>query len=69
MRTRLYSEGELRGAAEAVAAARMRLDHAATDGLVRAAAVVLVTVVLLFVAFRLVRRRRTRSGNDYTAAP
>jgi hypothetical protein len=66
---RLFAEGELRGAAEAVAAARMRLEHAATDGIVRIAAVLLVAVVLMFVAFRLVRRRRARPASDYTAAP
>lgn len=66
---RLFAEGELRGAAEAVAAARMRLEHAATDGLVRIAAVVLVLGVLLFVAFRLVRRRRADSTTGYTSAP
>lgn len=66
---RLFAEGELRGAAEAIAAARMRLDHAFTDGIVRVAAVVLVLAVLLFVAFRLVRRRRAESGTGYTSAP
>lgn len=66
---RLFAEGELRGAAEAVAAARMRLEHAAADGLVRIAAVVLVLGVLIIVAFRLVRRRRADSATGYTSAP
>ncbi len=66
---RLFAEGELRGAAEAVAAARLRLEHAATDGIVRIVAVLLVALVLVFVAFRLVQRRRARPANDYTAAP
>ncbi len=66
---RLFAEGELRGAAEAVAAAQLRLEHAATDGIVRSVAVLLVALVLLYVAFRLVRRRRARPASDYTAAP
>ncbi|HYM52800.1 MAG TPA: hypothetical protein VEW45_04850 [Candidatus Dormibacteraeota bacterium] len=62
----LFAAGDLRGAAEAVDAARARLDGAAADGLVRlvSAAVVLILVLALAV---LVRRRRRGSG--YTAPP
>ena len=66
---RLFSEGELRGSAEAIAAARVRLEHATTDGIVRLAAVVLVLAVILLVVIRLVRRRRGAPSTRYTAAP
>jgi hypothetical protein len=64
----LFGQGELRGAADAIAAARLRLDHAATDGAIRLVAAVLVSVILLFIAYRLVRRSRPREGSGYTAA-
>jgi len=66
---RLFSEGELRGAAESIEAARLRLDHAETDGIVRLAAAGLLLVVALVVAIRLAGRRRSRHGTGYTAAP
>lgn len=67
--SQLFSEGELRGAAEASAAAQLRLDHALTDGIVRLLAILLVVVVVGLVAYRLARRGRGGSGTDYTAAP
>jgi hypothetical protein len=61
----LFAEGDLRGAAEEVDAARARLAGAFSDGAVRlgSAAAVLVVLLLAIVA---IRRRRTRG---YTARP
>jgi hypothetical protein len=62
----LFGEGDLRGAAEEIDAARARVDGAAADGLVRiVSAVAVLTVVLALIL--LVRRRRRATG--YTARP
>lgn len=70
----LFAEGDLRGAADAVDEAALRLEHAGTEGLVRIGAAVVVIVALVVLAWALLRRSRTRplgerAGTDYTAAP
>lgn len=65
----LFDEGELRGAAESVEAARARLAQAETDGIVRLTATGAAVVLLLFLAWRIARRRRRARSTDYTAAP
>jgi hypothetical protein len=62
----LFAEGDLRGAAEEVDAARARLAGAAADGLVRLASTAAVFAVLLALAILVARRRRARG---YTARP
>jgi hypothetical protein len=63
-----FAEGDLRGAAESIEAARARLDAAAVDGAVRIASVVAV-VLLVVVLIVWILRRRSRTDSDYTAAP
>jgi hypothetical protein len=62
----LFAEGDLRGAAEEVDAARARLAGAAADGLVRVISTAAVLAVLLGLAIVVARRRRPRG---YTARP
>ncbi|HEY7333206.1 MAG TPA: hypothetical protein VH859_09650 [Candidatus Limnocylindria bacterium] len=70
----LFAEGDLRGAADGVEEAMLRLEHAGTEGLVRIGAAVAVSAALIVLAWALLRRSRTRTlgeraGSDYTAAP
>lgn len=70
----LFAEGDLRAAADTVDQARSRLEHAATEGLVRLGAAVALLAGLLIGAWTVLRRNRLRppserSGTDYTAAP
>ena len=65
----LFGEGELRGAAEAIEAARTSLARAETDGIVRLTATIAAVVLLVLLATRLARRRRGTASSDYTAAP
>jgi hypothetical protein len=70
----LFSDGDLRAAADAVDQARSRLEHAATEGLVRIGAAALILAALIVAAWAALRRSRPRpasgrSGSDYTAAP
>jgi hypothetical protein len=62
----LFAEGDLRGAAEEVDAARARLAGASADGAVRLASAGAVLAVLLVLAILVARRRRARG---YTARP
>jgi hypothetical protein len=62
----LFAEGDLRGAAEEVDAARARLAGASADGAVRLTSASAVLVVLLALAISMARRRRARG---YTARP
>jgi hypothetical protein len=62
----LFAEGDLRGAAEEVDAARARLAGAFADGAVRLGSAGAVLVVLLVLAIVVARRRRARG---YTARP
>jgi hypothetical protein len=62
----LFAEGDLRGAAEEVDAARARLGGAAADGLVRVISAAAVLAVLLGLTIVVARRRRARG---YTARP
>jgi len=70
----LFAEGDLRGAADAVDEARLALDQAGTQGVVRVGAAVILIGVLATLAWALARRSRPRPlgerpGTDYTAAP
>jgi hypothetical protein len=70
----LFTEGDLRAAADAIDQARSRLEHAATEGLVRIGAAVAILAGLLVAGWAVLRRSRPRpaserSGSDYTAAP
>jgi hypothetical protein len=62
----LFAEGDLRGAAEEVDAARARVAGAFADGAVRLGSAGAVLMVLLVLAIVVARRRRAR---DYTARP
>lgn len=71
---RLFAEGDLRGAADAIAEASARLERAGTEGLVRIVAAVALVVALALLAVALIRRQRRgrvgeAPGSDYTAAP
>jgi hypothetical protein len=65
----LFAAGDLRGAADATAEARARLDSATSDGIVRLVSVVVLAAALLLLAVWLARRRGRRSATRYTAAP
>jgi hypothetical protein len=65
----LFAEGDLRGAADATHQVLAQLENARTQGIVRVAAAVALVVVLLALAFGLMRRRGVRTASDYTAAP
>jgi hypothetical protein len=62
----LFAEGDLRGAAEEVDAARARLAGAFADGAVRLGSAAAVLVATLLLSIVVARRRRTRG---YTARP
>jgi hypothetical protein len=62
----LFAEGDLRGAAEEVDAARTRVAGAFADGAVRVGSAAAVLVVLLVLTIVIARRRRARG---YTARP
>jgi hypothetical protein len=62
----LFAEGDLRGAAEEVDAARARVAGAFADGAVRLGSAGAVALVLLLLAIVVARRRRARG---YTARP
>lgn len=71
---RLFAEGDLRGAADAIDEASARLERAVTEGLVRIVAAAALAVALAVLAVALLRRQgRGRVGaapdSDYTAAP
>jgi len=65
----LFADGDLVGAAELSAAASHRLERAATDGVVRLAAVLVLAGVLLVVGVRQARRRGATGTDRYTARP
>jgi hypothetical protein len=70
----LFAEGDLRGAADAIDEARLALEQAGTQGLVRVGAAVVIIGALAALAWALARRSRSRPlgerpGSDYTAAP
>jgi hypothetical protein len=65
----LFADGDLVGAGDLSAAVSRRLDGAATDGLVRLAAVVVLAGVLLLVGVRQARRRGEAGTDRYTARP
>jgi hypothetical protein len=59
-----FTDGDLRGAAEAIAEAQQLLTSAPTGGLIRLASAILVVVILAALAVLLVRRH-----SSYTARP
>jgi hypothetical protein len=59
-----FTDGDLRGAAEAIAEAQQLLTSAPTGGLIRLASAILVVIILAALAVLLVRRR-----SSYTAPP
>ena len=65
----LFAGGDLRGAAEASAEVRDRLQRAGQEGLVRIASAAVVGILLLMLAISLVRRRRQAESSGYTARP
>ncbi len=65
----LFADGDLVGAADLSASSSRRLERAATDGIVRLAALVVLTGVLLLVGVRQARRRRATGTDQYTARP
>jgi hypothetical protein len=65
----LFADGDLVGAADLSAAASDRLERAATDGVVRLAAVLVLAGVLLVVGTRQARRRGATGMDRYTARP
>ena len=71
---RLFAEGDLRGAADAIAEASARLERAGTEGVVRIGAAVALVLALVVLAITLLRRQRRGAvgpspDSDYTAAP
>ncbi len=65
----LFADGDLVGAADLSAAASGRMERAATDGVVRLAAVLVLAGVLLVVGARQARRRGATGTDRYTARP
>ena len=65
----LFADGDLVGAADLINDAANRLHAAASDGLLRIAAVMILVGVLLVVGVRQARRRGGAGGDRYTAGP
>jgi hypothetical protein len=65
----LFADGDLVGAADLSASASHRLERAATDGVVRLLAVLVLAGVLLMVSVRQARRRGAAGTDRYTARP
>ncbi len=59
----LFTDGDLRGAADATSQARLRLEAAGTAGLLRLASAAVVALIALAAAVYLFRRRRTLARN------
>ena len=58
-----FADGDLRGAADATAQARLRLDAAQTSGLLRLASAAVIVLIALALIVYLLRRRRTLARN------
>jgi hypothetical protein len=65
----LFAAGDLVAAADLIADASERMDHAAIDGAVRLASVVIVAGLLLVLGIRMARRPGVTRVDRYTARP